>query len=83
MTVRELIEHLEEFEERNMGMEVRFGYDYGDRAHMTIATEINSVEVRQTQPNSYLNSQYVPRDEHVKDNEVEDMVIISQYELPS
>lgn len=52
MTVRELIETLNEYDD---DMIVRFAFDYGDRSHTHIAREVTNVNIEQVRHNSYVN----------------------------
>lgn len=52
MTVRELIETLNEYDD---DMIVRFAFDYGDLSHTHIAREVTNVNIEQVRHNSYVN----------------------------
>jgi len=50
MTIKELIEELENFEP---DMEVKFGYDYGDHWHSQVCKKISDVDVRSVEYSEY------------------------------
>ena len=67
LTVQDLIEELQQFDP---DMEVKFTYDYGDRCHMMVAQSITGVEERQAEYSSYLqNDSLVDEEDENDENE--------------
>ena len=60
MTVRDLVERLEQFDDDTL---VHFAYDYGDHCHTEVAPAVESVEEELVYHSDYLNKDAVVEDE--------------------
>ena len=61
MTVGELIEQLQEFDSN---MPVKFSYDYGDYWHTEVAPNIQNVETRYIKYSSYHHMDMIDKEEN-------------------